>query len=40
MILVYVLLVLLSLVMVAATVCSLFRVGEKEEICKYDYDEK
>lgn len=36
---IYIILITLSLVMIAATVCASFRVGEKEEICKYDYEE-
>lgn len=33
------LIIILSLVLVGATVCTLFRVGEKENICNYDYKE-
>lgn len=31
------LIIILSLLLVGATVCTLFRVGEKENICNYDY---
>lgn len=37
---IYLVLIILSLVMVGATVCTLFRVGEKENICNYGYIEK
>ena len=32
-----ILIILLSLVLVGATVCTLTKAGEKENICNYDY---
>lgn len=37
---IYIILGVIALIMVGATVCTLFRIGEKEEICKYDHKEK
>jgi hypothetical protein len=34
-----ILIVMLSLLLVGATVCTLFRVGEKDGICNYNYKE-
>jgi hypothetical protein len=36
---IYIILVVISIIMIGATVCTLFRVGEKENICNYDYKE-
>jgi hypothetical protein len=36
---VYVILIALSSIMVGGALCTLFRVGEKENICNYDYSE-
>jgi hypothetical protein len=32
-----ILIIMLSLVLVGATVCTLSKAGEKENICNYDY---
>lgn len=32
-----ILIIMLSLVLVGATVCTLSKIGEKENICNYDY---
>jgi hypothetical protein len=37
---VIILIIILSLVLVGATVSTLFRVGEKDGICNYDYLEE
>lgn len=37
MIIIYSILIVISLIMAGATVCILFKAGEKEEICNYDY---
>lgn len=34
-----ILIVILSLVLVGATVCTLSKAGEKENICNYNYKE-
>lgn len=36
---IYIILIALSSIMVGGALCTLFRVGEKENICKYDYKE-
>lgn len=35
----YIIVIVVSLVMIATTVCTTFKVGEKENISKYDYKE-
>ena len=35
-----ILIVILSLVLVGATVCTLSKAGEKENICMYNYKEE
>lgn len=36
---IYLILIILSIIMVGATFCTLFKVGEKEKICKYKNEE-
>lgn len=36
---IYIILGVISLVMIAATLCNCSKVGEKEKICKYDHKE-
>lgn len=35
----YILITIISIIMIGATVCTLSRAGEKENICNYDYME-
>jgi hypothetical protein len=37
---IYLILIVLSIIMVGATFCTLSKVGEKEGICKYRKDDK
>lgn len=35
---IYIILGVISLVLVGGSICSCAKVGEKENICKYDYE--
>lgn len=37
---IYIILGVIALIMVGATVCTLSKAGEKENICKYNHKEK